>query len=139
MHVFELTRALIDIESISGNEEKVGQCVFDHLSGWPRHGGNVEKMEVEPRRFNVLAVFGEAPVVTLHAPRYRASVFASSEDDESILRARACDVKDIIAAMIWRRSNWTRVRGFGLLFVVGEERNSARAYHREEPARVEDI
>lgn len=133
MHVFELTRALIDIESISGNEEKVGQCVFEHLSGLAaRHGGNVEKMEVEPGRFNVLAVFGEAPVVTLSTHLDTVPpFFASSEDDEFIHGRGACDVKDIIAAMICAAEQLLEagVRGFGLLFVVGEERNSAGAYH----------
>ena len=31
MNVFELTRALVDIESITNNEERVGQYLFDYL------------------------------------------------------------------------------------------------------------
>ena len=32
MNVFELTRALIDIESITGNEERVGRYLYDLLT-----------------------------------------------------------------------------------------------------------
>ena len=52
MNVFELTRALVDIESITGNEERVGNYLFDYLSAIAaRHHGRVERMEVEPHRF----------------------------------------------------------------------------------------
>lgn len=133
MHIFELTRALIDIESISGNEEKVGEFVFETLSRLASaHGGHLEKIEVEPRRFNVFAQFGEAPLVTMSThldtvPPY----FPSSEDGEFIHGRGACDVKGIIAAMICAAEELltSGVRDFSLLFVVGEERNSAGAYH----------
>ena len=32
MNTFELTRALVDIESITNNEGEVGAWLFDHLS-----------------------------------------------------------------------------------------------------------
>jgi acetylornithine deacetylase len=133
MHVFELTRALIDIESISGNEEKVGEFVYSHLEELTRvHGGHVERIEVEPRRFNVFACFGESPLVTLSTHLDTVPPFSpSSEDDEFIHGRGACDVKGIIAAMICAAEQLieTGTRNFGLLFVVGEERNSAGAYH----------
>ena len=54
MNVFELTRALIDIESITENEERVGEFLFSQLSTLAsRFGGCVERVDVEPRRFNV--------------------------------------------------------------------------------------
>jgi acetylornithine deacetylase len=130
--VFELTRRLIDIESTTGNEKQVGDAVHDLLDGLARaHGGSVERMEVEPGRDNIFAAFGE-PVVTLSThldtvPPY----FPSREDEEYIWGRGACDVKDIIAAMICAAEELLAegVRDFGLLFVVGEERNSAGAYH----------
>lgn len=130
--VFELTRKLIDIESITGNEKQVGEAVHDLLAGLvAKHGGTVERMEVEPGRDNIFAAFGE-PVVTLSThldtvPPY----FPSREDDEFIWGRGACDVKDIIAAMICAAEELLAggARNFGLLFVVGEERNSAGAYH----------
>ena len=33
MNAFELTRALVDIESVTPNEEAVGNYLFDYLSG----------------------------------------------------------------------------------------------------------
>ena len=48
MNLFALTRALVDIESITGNEERVGEFLFAHLSGLAsRYGGRMERMEVE--------------------------------------------------------------------------------------------
>lgn len=131
MNVFELTRALVDIESITGNEVRAGSYLFDYLSALAsRTGGCVERMEIEPHRFNVLATWGE-PVVTLSThidvvPPW----FASHEDDENIYGRGACDAKGIAASMIKALEKLLDEghRGFGLLFVVGEERNSAGAF-----------
>ena len=60
MNVFELTRALVDIESITDNEERVGNYLYDYLAPLAaRYDGHVERMEVEPRRFNVFAQWGD--------------------------------------------------------------------------------
>src|SRR6266542_2527345 len=101
MNVFELTRALVDIESITGNEERVGEYLVGYLAKLAsRTSGRVDRMEVAPHRFNVLAQWGE-PVVTLSThidtvPPF----FASREDGEFIWGRAACDTKGIIAAMI---------------------------------------
>jgi acetylornithine deacetylase len=133
MNVFELTRALIDIESITNNEEPVGNWLFEYLSPLAaRYGGHVERIEVEPRRFNLYAQFGEAPVVTLSTHLDTVPpFFPSREDDEFIHGRAACDTKGIIASMIKAVEALLVAgeRGFALLFVVGEERNSAGAYH----------
>ena len=56
MDVFELTRALIDIESITTNEEQVGNYLSDYLHDLAaRFGGHAERIDVEPHRFNVFA------------------------------------------------------------------------------------
>ncbi len=131
MNVFELTRALVDIESITENEERVGNYLFDHLSVLTRsHGGSIEKMPVTENRFNVFARWGD-PIVTLSThidtvPPF----FPSREDDEYIWGRGACDTKGIIASMITaiRELLAEGSRDFGLLFVVGEERNSVGAY-----------
>ena len=132
MHIFELTRTLVDIESITGNEKAVGDFLVNRLEPLARaHNGTVERIEVEPDRFNVLACFG-TPVVTLSTHLDTVPpFFASSEDDQYIWGRGACDVKGIIATMIGAAERLlpASVRGFGLLFVVGEERNSAGAYH----------
>ena len=131
MNVFELTRALVDIESITNNEHDVGVYLLDYLAELAqRTGGTVERMEVEPRRFNVFASWGE-PLVTLSTHMdVVPPFFASREDDEYIYGRGACDTKGIIAAMIKAVEELLAAgrRGFGLLFVVGEERNSAGAF-----------
>lgn len=129
--VFELARALIDIESTTGNEECVGRFLVGCLSRLAaRHGGDVETMPVEERRFNVLARWGD-PVVTLSTHMDTVPPFFPSGEDEEFIRGRgACDAKGIIAAMIKAAEALLEAghRGFALLFVVGEERNSAGAY-----------
>src|ERR1700675_4614854 len=102
MKLFELTRALVDIESITENEERVGEFLLAHLSTLAtRHGGRVERMEVAPHRFNVLAQWGD-PVVTLSTHMDTVPpFFASREDNEFIWGRAACDTKGIIAAMIF--------------------------------------
>src|ERR1051325_9676872 len=102
MNVFELTRALVDIESITENEERVGNYLFDHLSALAaRHDGRVERMEVEPHRFNVFAQFGDSPAVTLSTHMDTVPPFyPSREDDEHIWGRASADTKGIIASMI---------------------------------------
>src|SRR6478735_10023398 len=64
MNAFELTRALIDIDSVTPNEERVGVFLAEYLGAIAaRTGGHVERLEVEPHRYNVLA-YWDAPVVT---------------------------------------------------------------------------
>jgi len=130
MDVFELTRALVDIDSVTPNEEQVGLFLFGYLSRLAeRTGGQVERIEVEPHRYNVLA-YWDAPVVTLSThidtvPPF----FPSREDDEFIWGRGACDTKGIIACMIFAAEALVAAgeRRVALLFVVGEERNSAGA------------
>ena len=139
MNVFELTRALVDIESITGNEEQVGNYLFEHLSALAaRHNGRVERMDVEPRRFNVFAQFGEAPVVTLSTHMDTVPPFFPSREDEEHIHGRAsADTKGIIASMIKAAEALLAEGGsnLGLLFVVGEERNSAGAYRAAQSPR----
>jgi acetylornithine deacetylase len=139
MDVFELTRALVDIESITLNEEAAGNFLYAFLAPLAaRFGGTVERMEVEPRRFNIFAQWGEPLTVTLSTHMDTVPPFCGSREDQTHIWGRgACDAKGIIAAMI--HAAWglleTGERGFGLLFVVGEERNSAGAYRASRDGR----
>jgi acetylornithine deacetylase len=138
MNVFELTRALVDIESITENEEPVGLFLFDHLSRLAAaHNGAVERMDLEPHRFNVFARFGD-PIVTLSTHMDTVPPFIPSRDEDGFLWGRgACDTKGIIASMITAAEALlsSGARNLGLLFVVGEERNSAGAYHASQNPR----
>jgi acetylornithine deacetylase len=139
MNVFELTRALVDIESITNNEERAGNYLYDYLAPLAsRYGGYVERMEVEPRRFNVFAQWGEPLMVTLSTHIDTVPPFIASREDADFIWGRgACDTKGIIAAMIKAVEGLleTGQRGVGLLFVVGEERNSAGAYQAAQQTR----
>jgi acetylornithine deacetylase len=130
MDLFELTRALVGIESVTNNEAGVGEFLFHHLSPLTaKYGGHVERMPVEAPRFNVFATWGE-PIVTLSTHMDTVPpFFPFSEDDEFLWGRGACDAKGIIAAMICAVEKLLAegISNLGLLFVVGEERNSAGA------------
>jgi acetylornithine deacetylase len=130
MNVFELTRALVDIESVTNAEKRVGDYLYDHLSALAqKYGGRVERMPVEADRFNVFAHWGD-PLVTLSTHMDTVPPFFPAREDEEFIWGRgACDAKGIIAAMISAGEKLLAAehKNFGLLFVVGEERDSAGA------------
>jgi len=130
VNVVELTRSLVDIESISGNEAEVGRFLHAYLSKLATNtGGSVERMEVEPGRYNVLATWGQ-PTVTLSTHMDTVPPFFGSREDAGQVWGRgSCDAKGIIAAMIGAAEKLLNsgTRDIALLFVVGEERNSAGA------------
>ncbi len=128
--MFELTRRLIDIESVTPNEREVGDYLAQYLGEMARRfDGRFERLPVETGRDNVFVQFGE-PVVVLSTHMDTVPPFIpSSEDAEHIWGRGSCDTKGIIAAMIKAAEELLESgdRDFGLLFVVGEERNSAGA------------
>lgn len=131
----QLTRRLVDIESITYNEGAVGAFLAGFLAA---HGFAVEKMPVEQNvesrstseRFNVYAcVPGQTPDVVFSTHMDTVPPFIpSSEDEEFIYGRGSCDAKGIIAAQI-AAAEKLREEGLsaGLLFLVGEERDSAGA------------
>ena len=131
MQVFELTRRLIDIESITPNEGEIGNYLWDMLDGLARRfQGRIERMAVEKNRDNILVIFGE-PIVVLSTHIDTVPPFIPSREEDGYIWGRgACDTKGIIAAMIVAAEQLLEKgrRNFGLLFVVGEERNSAGAH-----------
>ena len=130
MDLFALTRALVDIESVTCNELEAGEFLFRHLSTLAgKSGGRVERLPVEAHRFNVFASWGR-PVITLSTHMDTVPpFFPSREDQECIWGRGACDAKGIVAAMILAAEKLLGdgVSNFGLLFLVGEERDSAGA------------
>jgi len=127
MDVVHLTRALVDIESTTGAEARAAEYLYGYLAALAaRTGGIAERMPVTPQRFNVLATWG-TPAVTMSThidtvPPF----FASHEDDEFVWGRGSCDAKGIIAAMVAAAERLLEAgtRNFGLLFVVGEEKDS---------------
>jgi acetylornithine deacetylase len=131
MHLFELVRTLVNIESVSGNETA---CV-DFLRGFlSDRGFEVELQPVEGGRANVFAQRGNPEVVLSTHVDTVPPFFPASEDAEYVYGRGSCDAKGIVAAQIAaaERLMAEGVRNFALLFLVGEETMSegARAANR---------
>lgn len=130
MPLFSLTRALIDIDSTTGREREIGEILHVHLNKLAAGtDGTVERMPVEKDRFNVLAAWGE-PIVVLSTHMDTVPPFIPSSEDGEFIRGRgACDAKGILASMLQAVEELLAEgrRGFGVLFVVGEETDSAGA------------
>jgi acetylornithine deacetylase len=138
MDVFQLTRALIDIESVTGREAAIGDYLFDRLSTLAAGtGGTVERMPVTDDRFNLFAAWGDPEVVLSTHIDTVPPFFPSSEDGEHIHGRGACDTKGGIAAMLGALDELLAAghRGFGLLLVVGEETDSVGAQAAERNPR----
>ena len=127
MDLFELTRTLIDIPSVSGEELEVGRFLASYLEGL---GYAVELQEVEPGRANVLATLSPRARVVLSTHMDTVPPFiASSEDEAHVYGRGSCDAKGIIAAQVSAAERLRR-EGFeelGLLFTVDEELGSIGA------------
>lgn len=123
MDCIQLTRTLIDIPSVTGHEEKVG----DFLKGYLLAAGfTVQQIPVSNQRFNVYASVGTPEIVLSTHMDTVPPFFPSHENCTSIFGRGACDAKGILAAQISAAVQLLDqgVRDFGLLFVVGEERGS---------------
>lgn len=132
MDAFRLTRSLIDIDSVTPNEGEIGDFLFDYLRPLAeRHGGTIEKQEVESGRNNVWARWDEPSVVFSTHMDTVPPFIPSREDDEFIWGRGACDTHGIAAAMIKALEALLDGgdRGFGILLVVGEEVDGAGACH----------
>jgi len=128
MDLFSFTRRLVDIESITGNESRVGNFLVAELT---QLGYSVEKMPVEGDRFNVWATIPQdaQPKIVFSTHMDTVPPFIpSKEDSERIWGRGSCDAKGIIAAQI-AAADRLRSEGLnvGLLFLVGEEKDSQGA------------
>lgn len=135
LHPIRLTRELVQIDSTTYHEGAVGDFLAEFLAS---RGWAVEKTAVpQPAdsgaagaRWNVYAgVAGQTPelVFSTHmdtVPPY----IPYSEDDEFMYGRGVCDAKGILAAQV-AAAEALRAEGYrvGLLFVSGEERDSAGA------------
>ncbi len=126
MNVFELTRKLISIPSISGDEKAVAEFLANYLG---EVGFEVELQEAVESRPNVYARRGDPEVVLSTHTDTVPPYVEFREDDEFIYGRGACDTKGIIAAMLKAAEalGESNVTDFGLLFVVGEEAGSVGA------------
>ena len=128
MNVIALTRQLVDIESITGNEGHVGDFLHNGLS---QLGYHTSKIPVEGKRCNVFATSpGQShPAIVFSTHMDTVPPFISSSEDAPRIYGRgSCDAKGIIAAQI-AAAERLRQDGIhvGLLFLVGEEKDSLGA------------
>lgn len=127
MNLFELTRNLIDVPSVTGSEAEVGLFLISYLQSL---NYSVDIQRVAEDRANIFATLGALPRVMLSTHMDTvAPHIGSSEDSGNIYGRGACDAKGIIAAQIaaaelLRAEDMTEI---GLLFTVDEEASSAGA------------
>src|SRR5215213_2646344 len=125
MNLFELTKNLMQIPSVSGDEEAVGFFLRDYLEslGW-----TVELQPVSENQNNVIAYLNENPRVFLSTHMDTVPPYLlPTEDNEKIYGRGACDAKGIIASQIFAAEELRKqgVTGIGLLYTVDEEQSSA--------------
>ena len=123
MDPIELTRALVDIDSTTGREVKVGRWLAAFLRD---HAFSVTQQPVDDERFNIFATVGPPSVVLSTHFDCVPPFFPSRLESDRLYGRGSCDAKGILAAQVaaveaLRANGETRV---GLLFVVGEERGS---------------
>ena len=127
MDSIELTRLLVNIPSVSGDEAEVCQFLASYLQSL---GYTVELQEVTDGRSNIIAMTEMCPRVVLSTHMDTVPPFIPLSEDEEYLYGRgACDAKGIIAAQI-SAAERLRSDGFaevGLLLTVDEERGSEGA------------
>jgi acetylornithine deacetylase len=127
MNIFELTTSLMNVPSVSGEEEAVGFWLRDYLKalGW-----NVELQKVSDNQNNVIAWLNDNSWVVFSTHIDTVPPFIPPrEDDEKIYGRGACDAKGIIAAQVTAAEELRKkgVTDIGLLYTVEEERSSTGA------------
>jgi acetylornithine deacetylase len=128
MNLNELTKELINIPSVTGEEGEVGRFLDSYLRSL---GYEVEAQPVAGERVNIIATNAGAPpqvIFSTHMDTVPPHIFAS-EDADYIYGRGACDAKGIIAAQVMacERLRAEGQAAVGLLFTVDEETASEGA------------
>ena len=120
MELYELTKTLINLESVTGHERACAEFLRDFLG---REGFEVEHQPVALGRCNVLALRGKPEVVLSTHLDTVPPFMPAREDAEFIYGRGACDAKGILACQVMagRQLAGEGVKDFALLFLVGEE------------------
>jgi acetylornithine deacetylase len=120
MDLFELTKSLVNMASVTGHEKACAEFVKGHLA---HLGFQAELMPVSRDRSNVFATWGKPDVVLSTHMDTVPPFFPAHEDAEHIYGRGSCDAKGILAAQVTaaERLKNDGVEDFALLFLVGEE------------------
>lgn len=138
MDPLQVTRDLVAIESITGNEEPVVAYLESAIE---EMGLDVRSEEVAPGRRNIMAG-PERPRVLFCTHTDTVPPFLTPSEDDEFLHGRgACDTKGISAALLGAGARLLEngVRDFGYLFVVGEEVDNAGAIVANRSVRADYI
>jgi acetylornithine deacetylase len=134
MELFELTKGLVNISSVTGDEPACTGFLRNYVAGL---GFDVELLPVSGGRANVFATRGKPKVVLSTHMDTVPPFFGAREDADFIYGRGACDAKGIIAAQLTaaERLLGEGATDFGLLFLAGEEvvSDGARAANLRPP------
>ncbi len=120
MELFELTKSLVNMASVTGHEKACGEFVKGYLQ---QLGFQTEMMPVGRDRSNVFATWGKPDIVLSTHLDTVPPFFPAHDDAEHIYGRGSCDAKGILAAQVTAAERLKKegVQDFALLFLVGEE------------------
>jgi acetylornithine deacetylase len=120
MDLFELTKSLVNMASVTGHERACAEFVKGYLL---QLGFQAELMPVSRDRSNVFATWGKPDVVLSTHMDTVPPFFPAHEDADHIYGRGSCDAKGILAAQVSAAERLKKdgVEDFALLFLVGEE------------------
>lgn len=120
MDLFELTKNLVNMASVTGHEKACAEFIKGYLL---QLGFQAELMPVSRDRSNVFATWGKPDIVLSTHMDTVPPFFPAHEDAEHIYGRGSCDAKGILAAQVSAAERLKRdgVEDFALLFLVGEE------------------
>lgn len=151
LNPIEFTKQLVDIESTTYHEGACGEFIAEFLAGegWIVERQMVEQPELaytpgagDGPRFNVYATIEGADqdpdvVFSTHFDTVPPFLGPCREDDEFLYGRGVCDAKGILAAQVAAAERLRDEGGrVGMLFLVGEERDSAGAKVANENPRA---
>ena len=120
MDLFELTKSLVNMASVTGHERACAEFVKGYLV---QLGFQAELMPVTRDRSNVFATWGKPDIVLSTHLDTVPPFFPAHEDADHIYGRGSCDAKGILAAQVSAAERLKKdgVENFALLFLVGEE------------------
>jgi acetylornithine deacetylase len=123
LELFDLTKKLVNLDSVTGREEKIAELLANLLGDMDLR---VRKQPLGNGRFNLFAGRSNPELVLSTHMDTVAPFFPATEDKDFIYGRGACDAKGILAAQMIavERLLEEGIEGVGLLFVAGEEGGS---------------